>query len=350
MSAMSDLHIENMNLEADWLKLLVAILERTEGRASIMKPMEGPADEEEWEQMRWVPDIALTPRMGGKPIAVELKMFRWRNDWKLRINDAVAYMQNLVLRGDFGRGILILSLELDEDEARVIEGFKGDEIEIWDLKNLRDLIADDPELLDQLEQMVSDTDLDDRPFVVRRPIALKRGADIASRLRDTPAGRPGWQEFETICHEAIRFLFGRELQKLVPQNVTYDTLHRMDLIGRIRPESESFWAMLASDFSSRYVVFEAKNYVQAIGQSAIDITAKYLFRAGLRTVAIVIAREGASSQATSASAGHLREDRKFIMVISMNDMCRMLEGADAGDPPENVLFDRMDETLMAMGR
>ncbi len=38
------------------------------------------------------------------------------------------------------------------------------------------------------------------------------------------------------------------------------------------------------------------------------------------------------------------------MVITLSDLCAMLEGADLGDPPENLLFQRMDEMLMRMGR
>lgn len=351
MSAMSELHIENMNLEVEWLELLVSILKVDSYEARIMKPIEGPDDEHEWEQMRWFPDLEINPVGQEERLAVEFKMFRWKKDWQYRINDAVAFVEDLTFKFDYVYGIVILSLELDEDErASVDELVDGRQVAVWDFKKLREIAADDAKLLERLEQLASETEIDDRSFIPRRPVVLGRGAEIAQRLRATPAGKMGWREFEGICHEAIRFLFGRELQKLVAQSVTYDNLHRMDLIGRIKPEKESFWAMLVSDFSSRYVVFEAKNYSNPIGQHAIDITAKYLFRAGLRNVAVVIAREGASQQATIASAGHLREDRKFIMVISMNDMCKMLEGADAGDPPENVLFDRMDETLMAVGR
>lgn len=351
MSKMSELHIESMNLEIDWRHLLAAILQRSGDQATVMKPDLGPADEEEWEQMRFVPDIVLTPSAGGRPVAVEFKMFRWRSDLRRRISDAVAYMQELLGQGGYDRGAIIIPFEMEQDDALTFKNISGPSIDLWDLKYLRALTATDPGLLDQLEQIASETDLDDgRPIISTRSANLKRGTIIAKKLRTTPAGKVGWKKFEEICHEAIQFLFSHKLQKLVPQRNTYDGLHRMDLIGRIRLERESFWSMLASDFSSRYVVFEAKNYAKPIGQNEIDTTSKYLFRAGLRTVAIVIAREGASEHAISASAGHLRENRKFIMVISMNDMCKMLEGADAGDPPENVLFDRMDETLMSMGR
>ncbi|AXU18471.1 hypothetical protein C7W88_04565 [Novosphingobium sp. THN1] len=352
MGAMKELHIETINLEAEWQHLLAAILgQPTVGRAHVMKPDAGPSDEEEWEMMRFVPDIAFTPAATADPIAVEFKMFRWPSDWRSRIRDAISFMKTLLAKTDYTRGTVILSLEINANDREALRQFAGPDVDLWDLNDLRSIAAGNPDFLDRLEELVSETLVESYgAATLGRPADTLQGALIAAKLRATPAGKPGWQAFETACYEAIQFLFSRELHKLVPQQHSCDGLHRMDLIGRIRPERNSFWALLASDFATRYVVFEAKNYKKPIGQAEVDITSKYLFRAGLRTVAIVVAREGASAPAITASAGHLREDRKFIMVISMDDLCAMLEGADAGDPPENKLFDRMDETLMAMGR
>lgn len=175
-------------------------------------------------------------------------------------------------------------------------------------------------------------------------------SEIDPRLRATSPGRPGWQAFESACYEAIRHLFGRELHNLLTQHRTDDGLNRMDLIGRIRSGQQSFWAMIASDFSTRYIVFDAKNYVAPIDQDAVHTTAKYLMHRALRTFAIIIARDGASPQAMQVAAGGLREDGKFILVISMADVCSMLEGDDRGDPPENRLFEKLDEVLMSLGR
>jgi len=153
-----------------------------------------------------------------------------------------------------------------------------------------------------------------------------------------------------LREEAIRLLFGRELLNLTAQLRTDDGLNRMDLVGRIKSEGSSFWSMIASDFSTRYIVFDAKNFEEPITQSEIQITEKYLFAKGLRTVAVVIARNGADRNAWKLAETQLRENGKFIMVITLADLCSMLEGADAGDPPENLLFQRMDEMLMRMGR
>lgn len=352
MSASSELHIETMNLASDWKGLIGEILNLPHvGRAIAQKPDESPADEEEWKLYQYAPDLAFTSVGSTSRAAVEIKMLRWRSSWLRRISDAVAFMEQVLAHTGLDRGIVILSIAVAPDLLRELNAGAGDRVEIWDLEKLRDLASSDPALANSLEDLVAETDLDGHTAqpATRAPEAM-RGAALANRLRATVPGPPGWRAFEDACHEAIRHLFGRELFNLKPQHRTDDGLNRMDLIGRIRPLQESFWGMIAADFATRYIVFDAKNYAAPIGQDAVHTTAKYLMRRGLRTFAIVIAREGASPAATQVAAGGLREDGKFILVISMADLCSMLEGDDRGDPPENRLFDRLDEALMSLGR
>lgn len=353
MGAMKELHIEAMNLEIAWFGFLEELLgQATIGSARALKVGETPSDEDEWEAKRRVPDLSFTPNGRRWPTAVEFRMFRWRSDLIGRIGASLVHVRELLSGGRYERGLLIVSVELNARERELASKACGSDIDLWDLADLRRVAASDSFLPEKLDDLVNATGMDSFDPVGSASVfsAFGTGALIAAKLRNTPAGQDGWQAFESTCHDAVKLLFGRELHKLVTQNRTTDGLHRMDLIGRIRPEPNSFWALLATDFATRYVVFDAKNYAEAIGQDAIDSTHRYLSAAALRTVAILIARNGASKHAVASSSGVLRESRKFVMVIGMDDLCAMLKGYDIGEPPENRLFDRMDETLMAIGR
>ncbi|CAD7341788.1 hypothetical protein FIM10_18665 [Sphingomonadales bacterium 56] len=352
MGVMKDLHIESMNLEDEWQELLVTILESaSKGEASRMKGEIDRDDEAAWELSRHFPDIELTPHDTGEAVAVEFKMFRWRNDWQARAVDAISHMRDILDRTVFERGIIILSLETEQDDLAELSALAGDRIAIWDLFTLRGLIGEHAKLADELDILVSETLVDGSPAILKpRATGTITGAALATRLRAVPAGQPGWIAFEQGCHEAVRSLFGRELHKLVTQQRSDDGLNRMDLIGRIGGATNSFWSMISSDFSTRYVVFDAKNHGRPVGQDEVHSTAKYLMEKGLRKVAIIIAREGGSDHARLACNSYLREQGFLILIISRADLCRMLEDADAGDPPENILFDRMDDALMAMSR
>jgi hypothetical protein len=352
MGASSDLHIETMNLASEWSTLILRILNQNDvGSAILQRPEEASYDEEEWTHYQYAPDLAFTPGSANDAAAVEIKMFRWRKNWLGRVSSAVVHMEQILAHGPFKRGIIIFTIAISPEWMLDLNDGAGDYMEIWDLAKLRALCASEPDLADALEELASETLLDGpAPERPTPPEGAGSGAALASKLRATESGRVGWRAFEAGCYEAIRMLFGPELQNLVTQQKSDDGLNQMDLIGRIRSEPNTFWSMIAGDFSSRYVVFDAKNYTDPIGQAEIHSTAKYLMRNGLRKVAILLAREGASENARQASAGYLRHDGFLMLTLSLSDLCSMLDGFDAGDPPENLLFERMDGALMALNR
>ncbi|MGO7015419.1 hypothetical protein [Rhizobium leguminosarum] len=352
MGKMKELQIETNNLARDWESLLENILNQKEiGEATLLKPDDGPTSQEEWESYRSIPDLRFRPKDSKFRAAVEIKMFRWQSDWRHRVADAISHMQQILATHDFERGIVILTLDLPDNTLAQLVSPASSGIEIWGISKLRELVEENDELSDDLEELIAETILDDS---IRGPIRIepeaRQGSLLATRLRKSAPGSAGWREFELLSEEAIRLLFGRELLNLTAQQRTDDGLNRMDLVGRIKSEGSSFWSMVASDFSTRYIVFDAKNSQEPITQTEIQITEKYLFAKGLRTVAVVIARNGADQNASKLAETQLRENGKFIMVITLSDLCAMLEGADLGDPPENLLFQRMDEMLMRMGR
>ncbi|MBC2665756.1 hypothetical protein H7F51_09490 [Novosphingobium flavum] len=351
MSASSDLHIETMNLASDWTRLVGNILnQRQIGQAAAQKPDEAPSDEEEWAMFQYAPDLAFTPIGATDATAVEIKMLRWRKNWLGRVGGAVAHMEQILAHGSFPRGIILFTAAISPEWLAELNDGSSDLVEVWDLAKLREMASLDPELSDALEELAAETMLDG-PAPERMPRReAAPGATIAARLRDTEPGTAGWRAFEVGCYDAIRLLFGRELQNLITQQKSDDGLSKMDLIGRIRSEPNTFWSIIAGDFVSRYVVFDAKNYVEPIGQAQIHSTAKYLMRNGLRKVAILLTRQGASESARQASAGYLRHDGFLMLTLNLADLCLMLEDFDTGTTPENLLFERMDEALMALNR
>lgn len=348
MGITKEFYFETMELGRDWVDLIERILSQPAvGKAETMRPDEAPSDEEEWEMTRLVPDLTFWPEGKVERVAVEFKMFRWRGDAAVRLSDAVAHMREILAGGCYAQGIIVASIELPP--GQIAQLASTSDVVIWDLARLRKEAATNEELSNTLEILVGATLIDPAPSVAILPNS-KRGASLAAKLGAIPSGDKGWRAFEEGCEEAIGFLFGHDLHNLTPQSRTDDELNRMDLVGRIGTRRDTFWSMLAADFRTRYIVFEAKNYAKPIGQIELEITAKYLSRNGLRSVAIIIARAGASPHADRAAGGILRENGKLLIVVSLADLCRMLQGADAGEPPENILFERMDSAMMRLSR
>ncbi len=120
----------------------------------------------------------------------------------------------------------------------------------------------------------------------------------------------------------------------------------MDLIARLIPKQTStFWLSLSQDFRCRYIVFEFKNYTNEISQNQIYTTEKYLYPSALRSVAIIIARNGADAGALRATQGALREMGKVILILDMNQLFDLLRAKDRGTEPSDIMVDHLDRLL-----
>lgn len=180
-------------------------------------------------------------------------------------------------------------------------------------------------------------------------IDSRRGAALCQRLRQIIPGRAQAADFESICEESLKYLFGDHLVGWNRQSPTVTGLHIFDLIARISSEN-SFWLTLSQQFKTRNPVFEFKNYTEPITQAQVYTTEKYLYPAALRGTAIIIAREGANSNAHEAIRGALRETGKLILVLSMPDVCTMLHAKDSGGEPSDYLAERLDQMLFHLDR
>jgi hypothetical protein len=155
------------------------------------------------------------------------------------------------------------------------------------------------------------------------------GAILLSELSSIRAGRRHWRAFEDWCGRVIMYLFSDQFGPITTQHVVEGGYHRNDLIARIVP-THSFWISLASDFRTRYVVFEFKNYGGRISQDQIFTTEKYLYLAALRSVAIVVCRSGFKKGAVRAAKGALRESGKLLLLLDLDDIKEMLIAKDKG--------------------
>jgi hypothetical protein len=112
----------------------------------------------------------------------------------------------------------------------------------------------------------------------------------------------------------------------------------------------SYAGPIATQFRSRYIIFEFKNYSKKIKQGQIYTTEKYLFGPALRSTAIIISREGADKNALAAARGALREQGKLLINLNLDDICDMLHRRDKGDDHNSILVDRVDEMLTKLER
>lgn len=266
--------------------------------------------------------------------------------------------------------VLIISSYVQQSFKQ--ETLKNFGILIWDIKDLFHLAIDFADEYYELQEVlykvfsesIDDFSLIDNNFKEKtigsflshsftsrktKIIDLK-GSELCRKINGVRPGKEQSRKFELKSIEILKYLFESELELWEDQNETEDTLHKFDLLCRVRPSSKNFWQELLDDFNSRYVVFEFKNYTSQISQGQIYSTEKYLYKTALRSVSFIIARNDANKNAYKAASGALKEHGKLIIILTLNDLCEMLDMKDDGNDPAEILRNKIDEILIKMTR
>lgn len=178
---------------------------------------------------------------------------------------------------------------------------------------------------------------------------LDNPEDLIKTLMACKTGIEYSKEYENICNDIIKYLFKSEFTQMSNQHRTEDSLFRMDLLCGLKGSTE-FWKSLVKYYTSKFVVFEYKNYSGKLEQNLIYITEKYLFDIALRNVAIIISREGFSENAKKATIGSLVESNKLILELTDEDLIYMIRLKLDGEEPSDYLLEKWEKFLMSISK
>ncbi|MGV0818849.1 hypothetical protein [Martelella sp. AMO21009] len=351
MGRMKDLQIEQRNLEVEWLGIISKLF--YEKGYKIVAENDGFVP-------TYRPDLII--ERGGGKIIVELKLYRSERVSLALMRNAFISLSRSMEIEQANSGILIIPQDISPDRLSKIPPKEG--IEIWDKEKLIEEMRPFPHLAQGLAYFFRELRVGaERPPEGPDNVSMLgeveatlpevgAGELLAQKISKIPPGKEGGAalNFEEVCKEALILLFGKDLLGWQAQSKVEMGFQRMDFIARLQPVQSSFWSTLATDFRTRYVVFEFKNYGSPIGQDQIYTTEKYLFTRALRSVAIVISKNGMSESADRAAQGALREQGKLILCISGEEFQAMLRGFDQGNEPDEILIRKRDELLMGIGR
>ncbi len=290
----------------------------------------------------------------GDATIVEVKNYRYRSPpTPDLLAKALHRIQLVQQESQAEHSMLVMSCPLTPSLAAVASQFPR--IKLWDASNLFEIASQFPDLLKKLESSLEVTTTEVlgeiRAGAAVSPEAVEgfKGKELADSLLAISPGRSEAYVFEEKCIHALKYLFENDLVGWHEQLETDDGLHRRDLVCRILPNSE-VWRLMLSDLRSRYVVFEFKNYREAISQYEIVTTERYLYPSALRRLAIIISPHGCSSSAMKVIQGAMREHGKLIISLTTKEIAELLVGKDQGSDPNTFLFDRVDDFLMSLGR
>jgi len=317
----------------DFERVVGALLIRS-GYDLISKPQPG----------RNGPDFeALAPT--GDRVFVEVKHFR-RGVPRALLEQLTRDLARQREQWPQARGLLVISGDLP-DSARL--DLQQNEFEIWTGQDVLARLNNQPDIV---AAAMARVDTSTALAALAMPVAPlteppPRSPFYAERLAEIPAGKAGWRKFEVWGTEIIVEIFKPDLGPPDRQIRTDDGLDIMDAIYPIRA-STGAWSHLRSEFSTRFVVAEYKNFVDPIGQKEVESIAQYLWKSAKRQFGILVSRDDPGGPALQQRRRIWLEAEKMVVFLSARELLQMLEAREAEADPIATIEAQIEDFLRTL--
>ncbi len=285
----------------------------------------------------------------GKTYCIEVKFSRISEE---AIKQVYEYTNGEDVNGKDVIPVLVTAFEVKEKEKCIYKE-KYPELEIIDISNLLYVVKDADELKSKLNSML--------PFSVEDIFPTKPLIDIdflhhndyteslIKELNSCQSGKKSFSVYEDVCCKILKLLFSEDLALWKKQEKSNNNLYRFDLLCRIKDDNKkTFWSIVENYFKSKYVIFEFKNYSEEVTQKEIYTTERYLYSKALRSVGIIVTKEGYDKNAFWAAKGCLRENGKLILLLTNKDLLEMIKIKNDEENPSDYLLNKLDEVLLEL--
>ena len=205
---------------------------------------------------------------------------------------------------------VVANLVSDETKRKYEEAKLG---YVWDIRNVLWLFEDYPELKNELISILnySVENIEPErpePFIFEESSQMENtdpesvADSYIAQLKVLETGSAAFKKYEELCVSILKYILGEYLTLWEQQKTTEEDLYRFDMCCKIKNGvTQDFFDTICKYFSTKYIVFEFKNYEKPITQREIYTTEKYLYEKALRKVAIIISRKGADIWTLSAT-------------------------------------------------
>lgn len=229
-------------------------------------------------------------------------------------------------------------------------------INVIDISNLLYLVSNNQKMKDRLinlldfsTESIMEKELYFNIDLKQYKKCMESNYGYIDRLETIIAGKKNAQQYEKFCVDILKYLFNDTLSLWEEQQKSNDDLFRFDLICKIKNNiNNEFFNTIENYFSSKYIIFEFKNYIDKITQKEVYTTEKYLYKTALRTVAILFTRNGVDKNGIKAIKGTLRENGKLIIVLDDRDIKQMIYAKEHGEDYIQILINKLDKMLVSL--
>lgn len=157
-------------------------------------------------------------------------------------------------------------------------------------------------------------------------IRLKRLGSIIGELPKIPLGHDGSEEFPLWVLKSIRILFAGKLSNIQP-NPNKGGIRQRDIVA-CNLGNSSFWNRILTDFQSRQIIFEVKNYEVLKSEDFNQILSYSTGESGEYGKFIIVVSRNSNENPSSVEIGRIKslwfEHQRRIMILPAQVIARCL--------------------------
>ncbi len=218
---------------------------------------------------------------------------------------------------------------------------------IWDLDEILHKAVPFPELHQELTDFAAG--IPARP-AAPKDVRIDPGLSLIDELeRHIQKNTLSPTQYEELCRRAFIYVFDPDLYGFKRQAQTSDGANRYDFICRIK-SGQPFWDDLRTDFHTKALLFECKNYDEKITADQVYSTERYLFKGAVRAVCFLISRLGPDDGCIRAAQGAMRESGKLILLLSNEDLIELIKLKSDEGGPEDFLDEKIWNFTISLPR
>lgn len=284
--------------------------------------------------------VAVSPDLSE--LVVEVKHFRHqgRNIGRYILRQFAGDIERYRLQHPAAKGLLIFSNDIpfnaSETEA------EGQDIIVWDGQFVAAVIGKHRDLERVFQEIIDAKGSFQSKVQSLLHKTTSRAGDLCEALRTLPCGRDHWKEYERVGAEMLTDAFTSDLAAPDLQTRSDDGLDIIDAIFPIRSNNPP-WSLVRSEYTTRFIVAEFKNYCEPIGQLQVESIAQYLWRPAFRFFGLLVSRQQPSSSAIAQRRRKWLEEQKCIVLLTDDDLCEMVHLREASEQPFDVIDAHLED-------
>lgn len=292
----------------------------------------------------------------GRTWLVEVKHFRKSTTLgRSNVEQFAGDVERYRLQLPDAKGLLVTSNTLSASAISAIA--QSTAIEVWDSRQVLQRLAKHPAIEAAIRQIIeANVSIDSILQASALPLttspsneaSISAVDEMKVALKNLPCGKDGWRDYERLCAKILTHIFTPELGKPDIQTRSDDGLEIMDAIFPMR-SSVPPWSWIRSEYESRFVVAEFKNYCDPIGQRQVESIAQYLWHKAQRNFGFLVSR---SDPSESAKAQRRKEwlNGKYIIFLSDDNLMEMLDLRENKEQPFDLVDAQIENFLRTLSQ